>query len=163
MKLQPVLIFAFILQLCSCKTKTAFEYNQQIVKIETDLSAAIAKADKKISKFLAEGKNDSAELMSQEMEMQADRRLKEVQNLEVPDVEEAGNFKKEAVRYFSYLKSIYSTFKKFSMAKTNDEKEKERLKLVRIVNDKEEATTALQRAQQKFATANNFRIEKGER
>ena len=34
------------------------------------------------------------------------------------------------------------------------------IKLVRIVNEKEEATRALQAAQQKFAAANNFRIEK---
>ncbi len=160
MKWQPVLTIAFILLLFSCKSKTAFDYNQQIVKIETEFSAAIGKADNKISRFLAEGKNDSAELMSHEMEMQADKRLKEVQNLDAPDVEEAGNFKKEAVQYFSYLKSIYTAFKKFSMAQTDDAKEKERLRLIKIVKDKEKATKSLQVAQQKFASANHFRIER---
>ena len=96
------------------------------------------------------------------MEMLADKRLKEVQNLKAPDVQKPDNFKKEVVRYFIYLKSIYTSFKKFTIAKTNTEKEAERLQLIRIVNDKEKATAALKAAQQKFASANNFRIERSE-
>jgi hypothetical protein len=94
------------------------------------------------------------------MEELANKKLKEVQNLDAPNVEEADNFKKEAVRYFSYLKNIYTSFKRFTMAATDEIKEAERLRLIRIVSEKEEATQALQAAQQKFAAANNFRIEK---
>ena len=83
-----------------------------------------------------------------------------MQKLDAPDVEEGENFKKEAVKYFSYLKAIYSSFNKFTMAATDEAKEAERSRLVKIVSEKEEATKALQVAQQKFAAANNFRIEK---
>ena len=160
MRLQVALNVLLLTFLFSCKSKTAYEYSQQIVQIETQLSAAIAIADKKVSKFLQSQQNDSAIMITRQMEELADDKLKEVQRLDAPDVEGGDNFKKAAVRYFSYLKSIYTSFKKFTMATTDEAKEAERRKLVRIVNDKEEATEALQAAQQKFAAANNFRIEK---
>jgi hypothetical protein len=42
------------------------------------------------------------------------------------------------------------------MAATNKEKEKERRKLVKIIDDKNEITKDMQEAQRKFAAANNF-------
>jgi len=160
MKLQSAIIILLLVFLFSCKSKTAFDYSQQIVQMETELSADIAIADEKVGKFIEAEQNDSAIIITQQMEELADKKLKEVQQLDAPNVEEADNFKKEAVRYFSYLKSIYTSFKRFTMAATDETKETERLKLVRIVNEKEEAAGALQAAQQKFAAANNFRIEK---
>lgn len=160
MKLQSAIFTLLLVLLFSCKSKTAFDYSQQIVKIETELAADIAIADKKVSKFLDAEQNDSAIIITQQMEELADKKLQEVQSLAAPNVEEGDNFKKEAVRYFSYLKSIYTSFNRFTMAETDEAKEAERQKLARIVGDKEEATKALQVAQQKFAAANNFRIEK---
>ena len=160
MKILPALLVLLLTSLFSCKTKTAFDYSQQIVKMETELSADIAEADKKVSQFLEDQQNDSAVVITQQMEALADKKLKEVQKLDAPNVEEGENFKKEAVRYFSYLKNIYVTFNRFTMATTDETKEAERSKLVKIVSEKEEATKALQVAQQKFAAANNFRIEK---
>lgn len=160
MKLQSAIFTLLLVLLFSCKSKTAFDYSQQIVKIETELAADIAIADKKVSKFLDAKQNDSAIIITQRMEELADKKLQEVQSLAAPNVEEGDNFKKEAVRYFSYLKSIYTSFNRFTMAETDEAKEAERQKLARIVGDKEEATKALQVAQQRFAAANNFRIEK---
>ena len=160
MKILPSLLVLLFTSLYSCKSKTAFDYSQQIVKMETELSADIAAADKKVSRFLEAEQNDSAMVIAQQMEDLTDKKLKEVQKLDAPHVEEGENFKKEAIRYFSYLKAIYASFNKFTMATTKEAKEAERLRLVKIVNEKEEATKALQVAQQKFAAANNFRIEK---
>ena len=89
-----------------------------------------------------------------------EKTLAEVKMLEAPKVEEGENFKKAAIRYFTYLTTLYTSFNKLTMAATDEAKEAERLKLSRIVDDKEDATKALQVAQQKFAAANNFRIEK---
>lgn len=160
MKILPASLVILMTVLFSCKSKTAFDYSQQIVKMETELAADIAIADKKVSKFLDAEQNDSAVIIAQQMEDMADKKLKEIQNLDAPNVDEAENFKKEAVRYFSYIKAIYTSFNKFTMATTDEAKETERSKLVKIVNEKDEATKALQVAQQKFATANNFKIEK---
>ena len=155
-----LLLLLFTNGLFGCQSKSAFDYSQLIVQMETELSSAIAIADERVGAFLDNNQTDSAILLSQHMEELADNKLKEIQKLEAPDVEEGENFKKAAVQYFVYLKAVYSSFKKFTMASNETEKENEREKLARMVGQKEQVTKELQEAQQKFAKANNFRIEK---
>jgi hypothetical protein len=158
LKLVPALLLLMIM--ISCKSKTAFDYSEAIVKMENELSADIAKADLKVTEYLEAQKTDSAIMMSQQMEFFADTKLKEIQKLEAPKVKEGDNFKKAAVRYFSYIKNIYTSFNRFTMAATDEQKETERERLAKIIKDKKEATDAMQEAQRKFAAANDFRIEK---
>ena len=51
MKQLSILLILFLLMLISCKSKTAFDYSEQIVKMETDLAADIAIADEKVSRL----------------------------------------------------------------------------------------------------------------
>jgi hypothetical protein len=160
MKLKQVSAALLLTALISCKSKTAFDYSQAIVKMENDLSADLAKADLKVAEYMEAQKTDSAIMMTQQMETLAEGTLKEIQELEAPKVKEAENFKKAAIRYFSYIKSIYTSLNRLTMAATDDEKEIERQRLARIIKDKEETTDAMQEAQRKFAAANDFRLEK---
>ena len=91
MKSQSAIITLLLVLLFSCKSKTAFDYSQRIVKMETELSADIAIADKKVSKFLGAEQYDSAIIITELMEELADKKLKEVQRLDAPNVEEADN------------------------------------------------------------------------
>ena len=152
------LLFAFFL--VGCQSKSAFDYSQRIVQMETEFSSAISVADEKVGDFLDKNQQDSAISITRHMEELADSKLKEIQQLEAPNVEEGENFKKAAVQYFVYLKAVYSSFNKFTMATSEEEKEDERQKLARMVGQKEQITKELQQAQQKFAKANNFKIEK---
>jgi len=156
-RLLAALLLATVL---SCKSKSAFDYSEAIVRLETELSAQIAEADKKLIEYLDRRQFDSAILMSRQMETLAEDKLKEVEKMKVPDVKEGDNFKKSAIRYFSFIKSIYTTFKKFTMAATDAEKEKERKKLAKIIEEKNEVTRAMQEAQRKFAAANDFVVAK---
>ncbi len=160
MKLKNLLVASLLIGMISCKSKTAFDYSETIVKMEAELSADIAMADEKVNEFLEAKKTDSAIVMSRQMETLAEQKLKEVQALKAPQVAEGENFKKEAVRYFTYIKSIYSSFRKFTTAETEKEKEAERKKLAKIIGAKKEITEAMQEAQRKFAAANDFHIEK---
>ena len=151
------LIAALLLaSLLSCKSKSAFDYSEAIVRMETELSAEIAEADQKLIEYMDGKKPDSAILMSRQMEILAEVKLKEVEKMKVPNVKEGENFQKSAIRYFTFIKSIYSTFRKFTVAGTHTEKEKERKKLAKIIQEKNEVTKAMQEAQRKFAAANNF-------
>lgn len=160
MKLIQVSTALLLMILISCRSKTAFDYSEAIVKMENELSADIAKADLKVTEYLDAKKTDSAIMMSQQMESLVDSKLNEIQKLEAPKVKEGDNFKKAAVRYFSYIKTIYTSFNRFTMAATDEQKEIERERLAKIIKDKKEATDAMQEAQRKFAAANDFRIEK---
>ena len=160
--MNPTRLFAVLLlvSLVSCQSRSAFDYSEAIVRMERELSADIAEADQKLLAYMDAKKSDSAVLMSKHMEDLAEDKLSEVEKLKVPLVNEGDNFKKSAVRYFAYIKSIYTAFRKFTTAESDSEKEKERKKLAKIIGEKKEITKAMQEAQRKFAAANNFLIEK---
>ena len=158
----PTRLFAILLlvSLVSCQSKSAFDYSEDIVRMERELSADIAEADQKLLAYMDAKKSDSAVMMSRHMEALAEDKLNEVEKMKAPPVNEGDNFKKSAVRYFTYIKSIYSAFRKFTMAASDAEKEKERKKLVKIIGAKNEITKDMQEAQRRFAAANNFLIDK---
>jgi hypothetical protein len=161
MIMKILFVVAFLItSLWSCKSKTAFEYSERIVKMEKDLARDITGAEEKVSRFLKTEQNDSAKLIAQQVEDMTNATLKDVQNLAAPNVAEAENFKKEAINYFTYIKEMYTSFNRFVKAGSDEAKEVERLKLAKIFDEKDEATKAMQSAQQKFAEANNFRLEK---
>jgi len=160
--MNPTRLFAILLlvSLVSCQSKSAFDYSEDIVRMERELSADIAEADQKLLAYMDAKKSDSAVMMSRHMEALAEDKLNEVEKMKAPPVNEGDNFKKSAVRYFTYIKSIYSAFRKFTMAASDAEKEKERKKLVKIIGAKNEITKDMQEAQRRFAAANNFLIDK---
>jgi len=160
--MNPTRLFAILLlvSLVSCQSKSAFDYSEDIVRMERDLSADIAEADQKLLAYMDAKKSDSAVMMSRHMEALAEDKLNEVEKMKAPPVNEGDNFKKSAVRYFAYIKSIYSAFRKFTMAASDAEKEKERKRLVKIIGAKNEITKDMQEAQRRFAAANNFLIDK---
>jgi hypothetical protein len=128
--------------------------------MEVELSKKIAVADEKVTRFIEADQQDSARMTAATMEKLTAETWDDVKKLDAPDVAEADNFKKEVVKYFGYLHSIYSAFNKFVQAPEGPAKEKEKGKLAKIVKEKDSATRTLQAAQQKFAQANNFRIGK---
>jgi hypothetical protein len=160
MKLNQVSAALVLIVMISCKSKTAFDYSQAIVKMENELSAELEKVDSKVAEYIEAKNTDSAIMMTRQMETLAEGTLKEIQELQAPKVKEGENFKKAAVRYFSYIKSIYTSFHRLTMAATDEQKEIERERLAKIIKDKKDATDAMQEAQRKFAAANDFRIEK---
>ncbi len=155
-----ILVLMLTVGLIGCKTKSAFNYSERIVRMEVELSEKIAIADARVTRFLENDQQDSARITAASMEQTTAETWEAVKELDAPDVAEADNFKKEVVKYFGYLHSIYAAFNKFVQAPEGPAKEKERNKLGKIVKEKEAATRILQSAQQKFAQANNFRIGK---
>jgi hypothetical protein len=160
MKLHATALYITLMLVAGCTSNTAFEYSQAIVKIETDFAAEIVPADKKVSRYLDADQHDSASIITQQMEDLAEKRLEQVRNLKVPNVKEADNFRLAAIRYFTYLKTLYTSFNSFTKASSEQTREAERQRLAKIVADKDDATRSLQLAQRKFAAANHFRIEK---
>ena len=147
MKLRQVSIAFFLMAIISCKSKSAFDYSEAIVKMENELSADIAKVDQKVTQYLEAKQTDSAIMMTRQMESLADGKLKEIQRLEAPKVKEGDNFKRAAVRYFSYIKSIYTSLNRVTMAATDEQKQIERGRLAKIIKDKKEVSEAMQEAQ----------------
>lgn len=143
----------------SCGSKSsAFRFSQDIVKKEQSLVKDIERTEDQVFKFANENKYDSIAVVATRMEKLVDDRLQEVQRLPLPDAKEADAFKKAAVNYFSYLKSVYTAYKNFGLATTEEARDKERTHLLKIVDEKNEAVNAMQRMQKKYAAVNGFKV-----
>ncbi|MCH5599606.1 hypothetical protein [Niabella ginsengisoli] len=68
------------------------------------------------------------------------------------------DFKLVATRYFEYIKSIYTTYKKIGEAKNEQERTKAADEMMNTIGGQEAVMANLQAAQTKFAADNHFTI-----
>lgn len=156
------LIFAAIILsgFTACKSKDAFNYSESFVKKEQSLSSAMEKTEADVKTFNASEKFDSISMVSSRMEKMVNDKLNEIKEQPAPDVKEGANFKTAGIKYFEYIKSIYTTYKEYGNAKTAEDRQIVLTKLQDIVALKAKAIADVKEAQNKFAAANNFKVEK---
>ena len=149
----------FLVSLAACKSKSAFNYSQDFVKKERNLSPDMASTEEKVKGYVAKDEFDSIGYAGELMEKLVDVKLKEIKDQAAPDAKEGENFKEAGIKYFSYIKSIYTAYKDYGYAKTPEAKEEEMTKLRAIVDKKADAIEEMQKAQKKYADANGFKLE----
>jgi hypothetical protein len=159
MKLSIVVAVVLLATVSGCKSKTAFDYSEKIVNLERDLGPHIEKADEQMAKYLETQTYDSVISISTRMENLVDSKLAVIKNSQPPSVSEADNFKKAAIRYFNYMKSMYTCYKNFASQTEEEGKEKARQQLVTLAGQGEDEVKNMQMAQRKYARANNFKIK----
>jgi len=159
MKLFIVVALVLLATVSGCKSKTAFDYSEKIVRLERDLGPHIEKADQQMAKYLETQTYDSVISISTRMENLVETKLEVIKNSQPPSVEEADNFKKAAIRYFNYMKSMYTSYKNFASQTEEEGKEKARQQLVTLAGQGEDEVKNMQMAQRKYARANNFKIK----
>ncbi len=150
---------ALIITAASCKTKTALDYSNLIVEKERSLTPAFATTEQKAKQFFEGGQFDSLAAVSERMEKLVDEKVQEIKNTPAPDVKGAEDFKKSAVTAFEYIKSIYAGYKSVGLAKTEEERQADKQKLVELVSNKNTVLMKMKEAQQQFAQANGFKIQ----
>ena len=143
----------------SCGSKKAFNYSEMVVSKEKSLAPALIETEEKATKYVSAGQLDSVVIVSEKMEQKFDDVIKDIKNEAAPSVPEGENFKSASIRYFEYLKSIYTSYKAYGQAATDEAREEERVKMVKIVDKKQEAINDMQDAQRKYAKANGFKLE----
>jgi len=155
------ILFAFIItcMIASCNSKSAFNYSQDIVKKEQSLTADITSTEEKVKNFLDKEQFDSIAAAGAKMEKLVDSKLAEIQSQPAPDVKEAPAFKEASIKYFQFIKSMYTGYREFGSATTPEGREEQMTKLRNIVMQKTDAISAMQKAQKKFADANGFKLE----
>lgn len=159
--LKKLLIPVFALSLLvSCKSKNAFQYNQDIVQMENSLVPDITTTESKIEGFVNQGLFDSVGVAGEKMEEKVEAEIKKIKDKPAPDVNGGQEFKKVSIDYFEYLKSIYTSYKKYGFAASEAAREAELQHLLEIVNNKQAFMKKMNDAQVKFAEANGFKMEK---
>ena len=143
----------------SCKTKQAFNFSEDIVKKEKALEPMIMQTDSAIEKYAGQLEYDSMVAVSQRMESRVQQAIDEIQEMPADGLDEGQNFKDASLKYFGYIKSIYTSYRKVSGASSDEERQGEYEGLMALVQKKEKVLQEMRDAQEKFAKANGFRLE----
>jgi hypothetical protein len=155
-----ILLIAFLtMTMIGCGKKTAYNYSQKLVSIEQSLIPDITETQRKLDRYLTNQQFDSAAAVSQQMEGKIDLKINEAEALPAPDVEEGENFKKAYLKYFAYIKQLYTGYKNFAMQTTEEAREQARQEVIKVEDGKQQAVADMRAAQSKYAKANGFRVE----
>ncbi len=149
-----VLVIFFI----SCKSKSAYNYSEEMVAKETSLTSALSGTEDKMGQFITNQQYDSVAATAASMEKTVQKLIDEIDAKPAPKVKEADNFKAGMLRYFSYIKSLYTGYKKFGKAATEEEREQVRIEQLKLVDEKSSVLNEIQRVQKKYAEANGFKV-----
>jgi hypothetical protein len=158
--LKKILLITLLpLLFVACKSKKAYYYSEDIVKKERSLAPDIERTENSVKEYLDGQQYDSIAIVSERMEKLVDNKLEEIKAMNPPSVKEADNFKQAAIRYFAFMKSVYTTYKEIGGAQDSETRQAAILKFSDIEEQKNKAVADMQRAQKKYADANGFKIE----
>lgn len=156
---QLLVALLVILGLFSCKARTALNYSENFVKKERGLAPDIAKTESAVAKFVVAKQFDSIAAAGERMEKLIDVELQSITDTPPPDVEGVADFKSACIKYFAYLKSVYTGYKNLGNATSDEARQAELDKIVELSSRNQLVSNEIRAAQQKFASANNFRVE----
>jgi hypothetical protein len=159
MRKNVLLIVILVAGLASCKSKSAFDYSQDIVAKEKSLAPQISTTEDKVGRFLGAEQFDSVAAAGEKMEKLVQTKIDEINAMKVPGAKEADNFKAATLKYFQYIKSIYTGYKQIGLASTADKRQELMSDLQELAGKKQEVINDMQTAQRKYASANGFRVE----
>jgi hypothetical protein len=143
----------------SCNAKSAFNYSQEVVKTEKALVPQIEETEKKVAEYFPLQKFDSIALVSRKMEVSVQNAMDHLDNLPVPDAKEADAFKAGFMKYFRFMKSVYTGYRKVAEAKTEEERNKYLAEVQLIPAKRLEVQNEIKAVQQKYADANGFKLQ----
>lgn len=164
MKLPIFLILSISMLSCQSKTSdnnhqplTAQEYYQKIVDIEESLSEPLLKTEAEIK--ARSDKNNFAGMAqsAKAMEDTIDIRINTIKQMNAVG-RGAEDFKTITIRYFEYIKSIYTAYKNIGEAKNEQERQAAADKMATIINAQQDVINNLNITQNKFAADNAFNL-----
>jgi len=160
MKSKTVLAIASICLLAvGCKSRTAMEYNNMIVKEQKSLNQSMDQTEPNLKNYFEAYQYDSIANVSSRMEAKIDSIIKYINSKPVPRVKQGENFKKAALNYFGYMKSIYTSYKNYGLQTTPQGRQFQLQVMSQVTGQEDKAIADMQRAQKIFAKDNGFKIQ----
>jgi len=144
---------------CSSKSKTARDYNNTIIAKEKKLEPEVMAVETNVKKYYDAGQFDSIAAAGEEMENKVQKAIDEINAMKVPKAKEADNFKVAVIRYFTFIKSMYTKYKEFGQADTEEKRQEILQEIQKGVGEKQGQVNDMQNAQRQFADANGFKLE----
>jgi hypothetical protein len=141
-----------------CKSKIAMDYNDMIVDKQKNLGKSMDQAAPLLKNYFASYEYDSITSISSRMEMKIDTIIKEIAKKPAPQAKQGENFKKAALHYFDYMKSIYTSYKNYGLQNSPEGRQIQLQVMSMIINNEDKTIAEMQKAQQIFAKDNGFKI-----
>jgi hypothetical protein len=158
--IKKIIAAAFIIiSIVSCKSNNAFKYSQDFVASEKKLMPMIENTETKVEGYIALKQYDSMAIVSEKLENAIGETIKDAKAKPAADAKDGEKFKVDVIKYFEFLKSVYSSYKDYGNAATDDARQKEIAKMQQLISKKTEVVKIIQTAQKDFAKANGFKIE----
>ena len=143
----------------ACKSGAAYSYSQNFVKQEGSLIPQMTKTEQDVARFVQEKDYASIAASGAAMEKTVDAKLQEITDAPAPDAKGGAEFKTACIKYFAFIKSIYTGYKNFGNATTEEERNAELMKVQEMTSKKMTVVADIQSAQKKFAADNGFKIQ----
>lgn len=150
----------FILLLIGCNSKSAYRFSEDIVAKEKSLLADITKTEDKVEQYAAAEQYDSVAIAAAYMEGLVQKKIDEIEAMPLPKANKAAEFKAAALRYFKFIKSLYTGYKDWGNAASEEVRAAIFEDLKQIDKNKEVAVDEMQIAQKQYAEANDLKMEK---
>jgi len=141
-----------------CKSTIAKDYNDMIVKKQKSLAVSIDQNEPKLRDYFANYDYDSIASVSSRMEAEIDSIIKDITSRPVPKVKQGENFKKAALNYFDYMKTLYTAYKNYGSQTTPEGRIVGREVIARVTPEEDLMIAQLKEAQRIFAKDNGFKI-----
>ena len=145
---------------CGSKAKSARDYNNNIIAQEKILEPDAIATENNVKKYYAAAQYDSIAVAGEKMESLIQKSIDEINTLPAPDAKGVDSFKAAMIRYFSFVKSIFTNYKEYGQAGTDEKRQEVFLNIQNTASQRQDHLNDLQSAQRKFAEANNFKLER---
>jgi len=142
-----------------CKSKMALDYNDMIVKNQQSLASSMDQTEPQLKDYFANHEYDSIAVVSSRMEVKIDSIMRNIRQKPVPKVKQGENFKKAALNYFDYMKTIYTSYKNYGNESTPEGRIIGLAVITRVTNQEDKVVADMQQAQRIFAKDNGFKIK----
>lgn len=145
---------------CTSRSKSAVNYNNNIIAKENSLQPDVETTENKVAKYFDAGQYDSIAIAGEYMERIVQKKIDEINAMPLPDAKDINGFRSAVIEYFKFIKSLYTGYKQYGLAGTEEKRLQVAEDIQKLVNRKQDALDDLQSAQRKFANANGFKLEK---
>jgi hypothetical protein len=160
MKCGTIFVIAAICFLgIGCKSKTALDYNNVIVQKQQTLAKSMDQTEPQLKNYFANYQYDSIASVSARMEAQIDSIMHFIQSKPAPNVKQGANFKKAALNYFDYMKTVYTSYKNYGRETTPEGRIIGLAVISKVTSQEDNAIADMRQAQRIFAKDNGFKIK----
>ena len=154
------LLLVISIAACQSKAKTARDYNNGMVNVESRLEPLIIATESDVEKFLTAEQYDKVAAAGEKMEGIIQEKIDSVSKEPAPKVKDGEEFKAAYIKYFRFIKNMYTGYKKLGNAASQEERDAVIGDMQTMLAEREKTISDLQSAQRKFAAANGFTFEK---